>query len=302
MQVEMYADVIFFINWIMDFFLLWLAGRLSGKKCKIFRLLLGGGMCAFLYCCILFLSVVHTVLSSIFVPIFLIAVGVEIAFFPRRFKEFMKLMLLSYVSSFVVGGVGMALWYTTNMTDLMGNVAMSASRHFSWKILLAATGTVFVCVKLGSGWVRSHVAQRRSYCTLALHLEDKSIQVTALVDTGNRLCDPISGYPVIIVEFDKVLPLLPEGSKNIFIEGLSLPSLLQELEHSKLRNRFRMIPFHSLGTTCGMLLGFYPDAAEIIVEEKEKRSEKVIVGIYQSQLSSHNEYGALIGPDLLCGF
>jgi stage II sporulation protein GA (sporulation sigma-E factor processing peptidase) len=60
-----------------------------------------------------------------------------------------------------------------------------------------------------------------------------------------------------------------------------------------------VIPFSSLGTPNGMLLGFKPDQVEILEKDDTiKVLQDVVIGIYNQRLSRDNKYQALLHPDI----
>lgn len=84
----------------------------------------------------------------------------------------------------------------------------------------------------------------RRYVPVVLRHNDQSVALTALRDTGNTLCDPVTGQPVMVVAAEiagKLMGLTPEE--------LCLPiHTIRRLPGS------RLIPYHSVGCNEGFLL------------------------------------------------
>ena len=59
-----------------------------------------------------------------------------------------------------------------------------------------------------------------------------------------------------------------------------------------------MIPFNSIGTAKGVLVGFRPDKIEIYTENGIL-NKNAVIGIYSSGLSADKGYNALMNPALL---
>ena len=51
---------------------------------------------------------------------------------------------------------------------------------------------------------------------LKLVCADSERELTALLDTGNRLREPVSGGPVLVAGEAELLPLLSEESRRVF--------------------------------------------------------------------------------------
>ena len=146
-----------------------------------------------------------------------------------------------------------------------------------------------------------------------LFLGEKSIMVKAFLDSGNLLKDPISNYPVIVVEQKELEKLIPKETLNYISKTIGgdakLKNNTKEIEGQKQFNektnyylsRIRMIPFMSLGKENGMLTGIRFDMARIETDEIIKEKNNIIVGIYNKKLTKDNKYNALIGLNLLEG-
>lgn len=87
---------------------------------------------------------------------------------------------------------------------------------------------------------------RKKAATVPVHLcyADRELSLTALRDTGNHLCDPVTGAPVMVIG--------PEAAEKL--TGLTpkqLKTPLQTLGHLP---GLRLIPYHAVGSA-GFLLG-----------------------------------------------
>ena len=128
--------------------------------------------------------------------------------------------------------------------------------------------------------------------------KNNTSEITALLDTGNSLIDPISLSPVIIAEYKSVKNLFPEAVRNGLerFESNNLEMIMSEVNDKGLSTR--VIPFTSLGKENGMILGFVPDRVEIHDECGVRVLGKCVIGIYNSSLSKDRSYAALLNPYL----
>ncbi|MCL2674305.1 MAG: sigma-E processing peptidase SpoIIGA, partial [Defluviitaleaceae bacterium] len=107
--MEIYADIVFAVNFFMDLFILWGAGQFMGKKLRPIWLSAAAFVMALLY--VLFIVFVpHSIVANILASILLITLGVYIAFRPKHIKELVQLVGFSYIFAFAVGGFGLALF------------------------------------------------------------------------------------------------------------------------------------------------------------------------------------------------
>ena len=61
----------------------------------------------------------------------------------------------------------------------------------------------------------------------------------------------------------------------------------------------KIIPFSSLGKQNGMLVGIKAEEIQINTEDDNKKSNNIIVGIYDKSLTKRGEYRALVGIDMI---
>src|SRR5690606_1876513 len=114
-------------------------------------------------------------------------------------------------------------------------------------------------------WLRRERLQRASELLVRVEVGGRWVEVVGLVDTGNQLREPLSGWPVVVLEMEAAAPLFPESLRPLaaqVAEGdLGAAGRLQR--SPDWAGRWRMIPFSSLGTRHGLMLGFRPDRVQL---------------------------------------
>lgn len=298
--MEIYADIVFAVNFFMDLFILWGAGQFMGKKLRPIWLSAAAFVMALLY--VLFIVFVpHSIVANILASILLITLGVYIAFRPKHIKELVQLVGFSYIFAFAVGGFGLALFSFTNVGSLLVSTGQMP-QSFSLNILLGSSAAFYIIVKLLKSRYARRVIKRQILCDVEIFVSDRQQHFKALVDTGHSLLDPISNTPVIIAEFSVVKQFLPDPLKLIFYENREsdLHTITQgNLDHNFV-GRIRMIPFSALGTRNGMLIGFRTDQVTIRHGEDDPATlREIIVGIYNNKLSGKGGYQGLLNPEIL---
>lgn len=300
MQVEIYADVVFLINFIMDAFIFWITSKLVKRKIKMWRLFAGAGLTAALYCLLIFVQQLR-IYYNFFACLVILMSGLLLAFHPRKVKEFIKLIVISHIAAFSVGGLGIALFYYTNISSIIGNYLSVAVGNFSFKILLAASSISYVIIKLSIGWIRRVMIKKQTFYNIKIYFDKDDLTLNTLMDTGNSLTDPIGKLPVIVTEFEAVKDILPDGLKLVFYEKKedNFDYILEQIENEDFKYRIRMIPYVSIGQKNGMLIGFKPDRVEVFKENKTVSIKDVIIGIYNFKLSGDGSYQGLLNPEIL---
>lgn len=300
-----YLDQAFLINFIMDFFILWTSGKLGKLTIKLKRLFLGAFIGAG-YVILLFfppLSFVNTILCKILCSFFMII----IAFKFQGWRDLLKAILYFYLVSFVLGGAVLGCMHLFSNNPLYietwnGIVMSKVDFKMAW--LFIAIFMAILLGLLGRSAIRRNIQQGSWLVEVKILMFKKEITCTALVDTGNQLKDPISKDPVMVIEYEQLVNILPVEIIDMLKkeQNPSLDSLATSFGCPFWETRLRLIPFASLGNQHGMLLGFKPDKLIIFDQEKKYSTENAIVAIYNNRLCPQGSYKALIHTDMLTNF
>lgn len=155
------------------------------------------------------------------------------------------------------------------------SVMCIATGEGMWPLILGAVTIFVLCMVPKIGHMQQYVAVTVAY-------QDRHAEMTALVDTGNTLRDPISGKPVLVADCDvakRLLSLTPDA----------LVDPVRTLMTSQTAG-LRLIPYHGVGVSSGMLLGLKADEVRIGGEKTEH-----IVAFSPNRLGNLGQYQALAG-------
>lgn len=111
--------------------------------------------------------------------------------------------------------------------------------------------------------------------------DKKELHLRALVDTGNRLTEPLTGQPVSILSQESAGLLLEEGWEE--------------------RRGFYMIPYHSIGKDQGWMRGITADKMYINTEAGRIEYEKPVLAISDGAVNRKNRYQVILNPEHLDG-
>ena len=295
--MTIYLDIIFIENIIMNYSILYSTAILIREKPNNLRLILSSALGA-IYAIIAYLSILK-IYSSIILKILLSMIMIYIAFNSQGIRKMLKQLLFFYLTSFVFGGAAFFLIYIVKPQDIIIKNGMLVG---TYPIKIAFLGVIlgFTIIVLAFKTIKLKYSRKSLLCNIEISLNQKIIETTAMIDTGNLLKDPISSIPVIVVEHSLLYDILPKHILNNLEEILGgdlkdIPDNIKEKYISKLK----VIPFSSLGKQHGMLLGIKADSITIKSEDETINREEIIVGIYDKSLTKQGEYRALIGINLL---
>lgn len=295
MQIEVYVDILFLINFIMVYFIFFIVNKLIKSKISLKRLAFSSFFATLLYILTIIFIPFSNILS-IFIVSFIFIISIIIGFKPKTIKYFFKIFLLVNITSFCIGGGSIALFYYINLNSVLNNLLDFTIQHFPLKILIISIISTYIIIKLFLSWYKKIFIKKQSFYNITLYKNNTNVSLNALLDTGNNLKEPITKKPVIIAEFIAIKPILPEKLKIIFYEK-------QEDDLNKLLTLdntadIRFIPFKSIGKKSGLLIGIKIDKLEIHTENKIILKD-AIVAISNFNLSNDNFYNALLNPELL---
>lgn len=295
-----YFDIVLLVNIIMNFIILCFVALTLNLEKNMYRILIGSILgCLFL---LEILSDKFNFLNTFTSKVILSTLMIFISFRPNSLKEFIKVQGFFYLISFMVGGGVLAFFYFFNMNqNYISNIFLLNNISIPWWILLVSSLILFIFLKYVWPLIYRILSKEELLVPVSICFNDKNVNLQAFIDTGNDLYDPISCYPVIIVEHEIFKNLFPEKLEMLFETESNeiLSNIPNVLVNSKWANRFRIIPFESIGKSKGLMVGFLPDLVTIKFNHKTLKTKNVIIGIYRKQLSSEGIYKALLNPDLL---
>lgn len=144
--------------------------------------------------------------------------------------------------------------------------------------------------------VRSRIS--RGLCGLRVTLGSARVELPALLDTGNRLRDPLSGRPVAVVALDDLAHLLPAGVARAAARGWESAEGIEP----DWRSRCRLVPYRAVGKPTGVLLAVAADQLEVRLPGATEWGEvRGLVGLSPEPLHPEGLFQALLPPDLAGG-
>ena len=276
-----YADVIFLINFISAYIMLYILGKAINKvrirKKRLFLAsVLGAAGAAVVFCVEMPTALSYlTRILAVFLMIFT-------AFFEQRkqlLNQILWLVLMSGIMIFSMMLITALIKNTVSVVIKAGIVYFDIPpKVFLFAFILSYFVLIFFLKVFKN-------RKNKKYYIMSVTHNDKTVTVTALFDSGNLLKEPVTGKYVSILEWDYV--------KKLFGAEYEFSDIENHAEEMKLW----VIPFNSLGNSSGMLFAFLAD--NITIPEEKKIIDKTFIGIYGGVLSKNKEYHALINAGLL---
>lgn len=247
-----YADVLFIINFSMDFLILFSAGKLLHLRARALRLSLAAATGA-LYCIgSLFirsnpLLLLCNILSALIICL--------IAYGKQDVKTYIRLVLLFLALSALLGGAVTAMYSAIDRLAGGANINSATPSELSdiplWLFILL--GAVSVLLSYVTGRI-FRAGRSRAYANLEVSIDGRKQSFYCMIDSGNTLKEPISSLPVAVVAESA----LTEEMREVFLS----------LRQGETPYPIRVIPTKTV-TGSALLYGTLPD--KVYVNGKERR-------------------------------
>lgn len=262
MYYTLYIDVFFLENLLTDYLLLTVTGRVLKIRIPEVRRLLAAGIGS-LTVCLVYLAGGQNSLAGKLIQYGAAAAGMVFTSLPKNQRGlFWKALFLLYLNGFLLGGI----------FGWLRNAFAFPVYPFLFFTLLS-----YELLSLAAKLLFRQKEQEQSIYAVTIRYQENTCTVRALLDTGNRLRDPVFGKPVSIITADLKTELLGEQ------EPVMYP-----------------IPYHSVGRKTGFLPAFYADALELTgMDGACIRTEKPLLGITKEPLSLTENYSMILHPALM---
>lgn len=301
LYLEIYIDLIFIINFFMDYILLNIVMKILKWESSLLRRLIGAGIGAVGACILVIIPGSNFFIQFLLSYFLICGFMIYFAFRPKTFQMGFKGVIALYGVTFLLGGLLNSLYYHSSLGyyfhELI-NGRLFMGLNGKKIVILAALGIVGIIILLrlfnylGRGDVDLY--------EIKLYLQNKSMEIIGLMDTGNNLSDPIFGKPVIIIEYSSLKTLL--SKEQVHYIDMWVDNSHMDMNHNLNKpdniNVF-MIPFRSIGKKKGLLVAIKINKLEILKGDEKIVRENVLTGIWDGQFSKNNKYQLILHRDIL---
>ena len=279
--MTVYVERVFALNALLNFLLLLGSARLAGAPALMRRVLpaaaVGGGYA------VAALVPALGFLQTAGMQAVTAAVMLLLAFGAQRRTLRLGLLFLALSAAFA----GLVLLCTQVFRTGLVLVGGSAYYPVSFFGLVLVAAAAYLTARLVFSRLFQHGG--RQIVPLTVRLGARQTPIRALRDTGNTLCDPITGEAALVIDAQTAAQLLPQA--ELTAETLSAPaSLLPELARQYPALRFRLLPYSAVGTSAGLLL-----AARCEVVDQSGRARRALAAFSPTPVSDGGNYQALTG-------
>ncbi len=292
MGQTVYADVLFLINFSMDFLVFYLCAKLSRRRLNSIRCAIAATLGGSYGVATLFLP--QNGLAPLICDILSLALICAVAFYSKEigFRDFIGRCALFAGVSAILGGIMSALYSVLNRSGLALLEPDGGDDISVWIFALIAALGGAAAVAGGKRMKRIAAAKQSS---IEIGFGNRTVRLRAMTDTGNLLTDPLSGRGVAICELDAVKELFPRELVEYWERGdIGSTSELPE----KYALKLRYVPAKgAVGAKSSMLTAIVPDIFKVVGDGKEVDAD-VLIAPVPTKLSA-GESRALLPPGII---
>lgn len=290
----MYVEDLLALNFMINTLILYLTARICGRHTAL-RRLLAGGFSASLYSLIIFwpqLWLAYAWPGKIAFSLLVVAA----TFGPRRIIEWLRLWGAFLLVSFLLAGTVFALHFFGSTPAIVRGGVFYISPPRPGMLF---SGVTLAFLLLLAVWFFSEKQRKRKELRYRLFIRNagREVEVNALVDTGNALCDPLTGKPLCVAGYRSLAYLLPAALSSAYQSGRDPVEALVNLP-AEFLDRFGVAPFRSLENS-GLLVTFRPESVVVVGAASRVTREDLVFALSSKALSADNSVEILINPDAL---
>lgn len=222
MYQEVYIDIVFAANFLMDYILLRLVGiflKYRTVRCRCMAAAVSGALYSSLS---LYVPVMNTAVVARMLSVLCAGVMLWGVYRIRGWKNLVQAGMLFYVLAFLVGGFWERLTQNVKMTGLVFGMCAAGS---------------YGVLSLLSLWHGTGAGRKNVY-PVTLKYRGREKQIYGLYDTGNLLVDPCSGAPVSFADPEVLRELLTEEILEKLKNLKKNPEALKSTEITDLRPHY----------------------------------------------------------------
>lgn len=295
----LYLDAVWMLNLLIDACLLKLTALMLKRRVSRLRLWLGA-------------TLASTVVLILFTPLsflvahpsgkFLFSVLIILTTFGfGRFSSFFQNLAAFYFTAFAVGGGLFGLHYFFQNSSFYANGTLLSTMNFgdpvSWIFVIAGFPLLWFFSKKRFDQTATRKWEHATIAAVEIRIFDQTISTDALIDSGNKLYDPLTRVPVMFLSRSVCIGKIPDLLFQPF-QAECFQDVQEQLPAEWVR-KLSWIPYRSVDGVPRSLLAFRPDEVHVTQDDRLLSCKKVLVALTDQVLSPSGDFHAILHPDML---
>lgn len=227
------------------------------------------------------------------------------AFGYKKFRYYFQNLMLFYMTTFLIGGGLIGAHYFVQFDfELSSSVLLASVRGFgdpiSWLFVLLGFPIVWYFSRKNVEGIEITKIQYDQIVDVSILLNDKTITLKGLVDSGNQVYDPISRLPVMFVSLKNIKEVIPT-------ELIALIEQPEDIIYGKKaispewESKMRIIPYKVVGKDHQLIIAIKPNKLTITINQEIIEVDKGLISLTNQVLSSEDVFDCIVHPKMLLG-
>ena len=206
----------------------------------------------------------------------------------KSLKRYALCYILFMLYTFMFGGAVYGILFMMN--DTVGGLEyFTYQTYVPMGLVVGVVFGMFFLTRLLVKYLNVRHSIGNNLRDIVIHHRGEKYKITSYLDTGNRLTDPDSGQPVVIISLSLFLKMFPDiGPDRIVLNKLGSEAGIED---------GRYIPFTTVGNT-GKMFTFSPTMLEVIQGKSKARHQNVRLGVSMRGFKDAVKYDALLNASL----
>lgn len=298
-----YLDVIWALNLLFDSLLLYLTAIILKRRVRLWRIFAGGFIGSLII--LLTFTPINAISGHPLSKLLFSIIMVLIAFGYKRISFFIKALMTFYVSTFLIGGslmgVHFFIQYDPKLTmEVLKSSVMGFGDPISWLFVLIGFPVAWHFSRKNIESMEMTKIQYDQIVTVTIKLDNETLNLKGLIDSGNQLYDPLSKQPVMFVSIKKQFDSFSRPIQQLAASPDPLSIGTDEYPETW-QNRMRIIPYSVVGQGSQLIIAIKPDSILIEHHGSLYLVEKGLVSFTMQELSADDAFQCIVHPKMLTG-
>lgn len=281
-----YGDILFLINFSMDFLCFYLSSMILGERLRTGRAVAAASLGGIYSVCALFISTGRAAGFLLDMAFLLVMCAAVYAGRGMRLGRFVGVSALYLAVSALLGGIMTSLFYLFNRSGIFENAFGMGDGIDVW--IFALLAVVSTALTLRSGRAMRASCNRGTAEIYIKRADGAECRLRTLVDSGNLAREPISGKSVAFASLQACKQVLDPALYDSLCAGGSIDTVPPEVAA-----RIRLIPGKSV-TGSSIIPAVRLDAPMLVIGGRTKEIDVYFALVPQEMLG---EYDAIISHD-----
>lgn len=279
-----YIEYVFAENFLIDFILLFITGRLI-KRIIVYKRLVVASFVGALY--VILTAYIGREFMTYFIVKFSVSVlMLMIAYDSKGILTNIRVILCFYITSLLMVGIITALYYLDYDRLTVNAIVIScflgyAALHFFFQE------------------VKARIEKSHYMRMVTINMGNLNKTLKAFIDTGNELTDPMTGKPVIVVNIESIRNILGDELYKDILSFYNKEKGYESLLNENNNINLKIIRYNTISCKNEMMVCVTPDEIQIKGNDNHIITADAVIGISPKKISQKEDYDALLFNKIL---